>query len=115
MAIIPKITLYDLCGPGYIFNARVSARASRWIFRYGAAQADAVTGNLLASMGDMPILCSQDSNTEAGLQLLQNAGYEITARIHRFKDEIDHIRQTQELVKQGWKMVTQHVFPHDEL
>jgi len=115
MAILPKITLLDLCGPGYIFNARVSARATNWVFKDDPARADAVTGNLLVSMGGMPILFNQDANPDESIQLLHEAGHKFSAKIHRFSDERDHIRQTQRLIKQGWKMVTQHVYPVDEI
>jgi len=66
-------------------------------------------------MGEMPILIDQDTNTKEGLQLLHDAGFNINSKIYRYKDEYDHIKQTQILIRQGWKMVTQHVFPVDEI
>ncbi|KAF0192371.1 MAG: hypothetical protein FD165_996 [Gammaproteobacteria bacterium] len=106
--VIPKTTLFDLCGPGHAFNSRAPENSAAWVPR-NAASADAKTGNQIVIAGAMPVLCSAGSATDDGLELLRDAGFAITATPVTYRDEADRYAQLQRFAGQGVIVIDQHV------
>lgn len=108
--IIPKSTLFDLCGPGYAFNSRAPENAADWV-PHDPAAADAKTGNQLLIAGRMPVLCSAGSATDAGLQLLREAGFDIAATPVTYRDPDERYEQLVRFAADGIIVIDQHVQP----
>lgn len=112
--IAPKLTLFDVCGPGYVFNSRIPDNASEWVVR-GPGSADAVTGNQLIVVGPMPVLCSARVATHAGLALLRDIGFTLEADIVTFTDATDRLNRLKSLADKGLAVIDQHVQPDANL
>ncbi len=112
--ISPRFSLFDLCGPGYVFNSRVPDNAARWSFEYPAV-ADAATGNQVAVLGKMPVLCSAGVATKAGLALLRDLGFAIDAELVTYTDAGDRLAKMKQLAAQGLILIDQHVQPDTSL
>jgi hypothetical protein len=108
LTISPKFKLIDLCGPGYVYNARVPDNAAQWVFE-SPAIADASTGNQVTILGRMPVLCSAGVATEAGLALLHDLGFEVQAELVTYTDAGDRLNKMRQLAAQGLIFIDQHV------
>jgi hypothetical protein len=108
--ITPRLTLFDLCGPGHVFNSRIPDNAAEWVFT-APGVADAVTGNQLTIVGRMPILCSAAVATDAGLALLRGIGFKLEAEIIPFTDSADRMKRMKGFSGKGLVFIDQHVQP----
>jgi len=115
MAIVtPKLKLFEICGPGYVFNSRAPDNASEWIFG-DPGLSDAVTGNQLIVVGNMPVLCSAGVATNSGLDLLREIGFNLEAQIVTFTDEEDRLYRMKSLAEKGFSCIDQHAQPDENL
>jgi len=106
----PKFTLFDLCGPGCVFNSKVPDNAASWSFP-DRSVADAVTGNQLAVLGEVTVLCSAGVANHAGLELLREIGFDINSEIIAYTDDTDRINCMKSLAERGFIFIDQHVQP----
>jgi len=112
--ITPRLTLFDLCGPGHVFNSRIPDNAAEWALG-SPGTADAVTGNQFTVVGRMPVLCSAGVATRAGLALLREIGFNLEADIVTFTDETDRLKRMKSLAEEGFAFIDQHVQPDANL
>ena len=109
----PILTLWDLCGPGYVFNSRASPRASAWL-PSSDALADARTGNQVVVLGQTPVICSAAVRNKSALDFLSAIGFSI-APCYSYHNEKERLEIINNLARQGIKFVVQHVHPFDEI
>ena len=112
--ISSRFRLFDLCGPGCVFNSRVPDNAAKWVFEIPAI-ADSSTGNQLTILGGMHVLCSAGVATDAGLTLLREIGFEMEAELVIYTDAGDRQIKMRKLAAQGLIFIDQHVQPDASL
>lgn len=73
--IKPSITLYEIFGPGYIYNPRASYKNKRWL--PDLISQHSTTGSLLLLAGEMPIVCHQNVTEPSCLAFFEEKGLKI--------------------------------------
>jgi len=112
--LTPKLTLFDLCGPGHVFNSRLPDNAAEWSLG-NPGTADAVTGNQLTIVGPMPVLCSATVASPDGLAVLREVGFKLEAEIVTFTDSGDRLERMKALARKGLVFIDQHAQPDPDL
>ena len=113
-ALQPSRTFSSIYGNDFIFIARTSPNATRWLSQVEMVL-DIMTATMLPILGDMPIVCAASVSTPDALGLLRDAGIQITCEIYRYFDMADYMRMLQKQYAEGPKMVMQHVHPPSEI
>lgn len=111
----PALTLADALGPGRAYAPRAHPRSSRWLPGGDPSLFDALTGNQLAVVGDMPVVCSVGAATDEAMDLYALAGLAPATDLRVYRGEADAARVVRELAASGRKLVIQHVYPAGEL
>ncbi|MCA0757190.1 ATP-grasp domain-containing protein [Paenibacillus sp. N4] len=108
MEIKPSVTLYDIYGPGYVFNQRASYRNMQWLPDSVSQHSD--TGRLLSIAGKMPILCHSGVIEPSSLSILKESGLQLANKIHTYCDERSYYKKLNEFNHSKDKVVVN--FPH---
>lgn len=110
----PILRMSDVHPTGHAFVARAHERACEWLPNEPHLL-DFMTGSPIAVGGDLPVVCSEGFNTDAGLDLLRQAGIEpARARIHfSAGGELEGLSHVAAVP--GTKLVMQHAYPADAL
>lgn len=108
MEIKPSVTLYDIYGPGYIFNQRASYRNRKWLPDFVSQHSD--TGRLLTIAGKMPILCHSGVIEPFSLSILEEFGFQLASKIHIYNDEKSYYKKLNDFNRSKDKVVVN--FPH---
>src|SRR5271154_4173353 len=100
----------EVHGPGFVYAPRAHPKTCDWIIR-DPALLDAITGNQIAVLGEMPMVCSAGAATPTGLELLAEAGLEVPASTHTYRDPQNAIEMAAHFAECGTKVVVQHIYP----
>ncbi|MGJ9381554.1 ATP-grasp domain-containing protein [Salipaludibacillus sp. CF4.18] len=106
--IKPSVSLYDIYGPGYIFNQRASYKNRKWLPDLVSQHSD--TGRLLTIAGKIPILCHNRVIGPFSLSILKESGLQIADNLHIYYDEKSYYEKLKEFNQSKEKVVVN--FPH---
>jgi hypothetical protein len=106
--IKPGLTLYDIYGPGYIFNQRASYKNRKWVPDLVSQHSD--TGRILTIAGKIPILCHSGVIGPFSLSILKESGLPLADNIHIYHDEKSYYEKLNEFNQSNEKVVVN--FPH---
>lgn len=81
----PILTLYDIFGPGCIFNGRASYYNSQWL--PSAISQDSSFGSLLTVAGETSILCHRDVIGPSCLSNLKDADLQVAQNLYLYEGE----------------------------
>lgn len=110
----PSLALDTVYGENLVLVPHPSPSYGRWLPQNPLAL-EMLTGGMLTIVGSLPLLCAASVSTPDGLTLLEDAGFSIPTRLHRFLGMDDHRRQMEERIGAGQKLALQHVYPEWEL
>lgn len=110
----PSRTFSSIYGNAFVFMARSSPNASRWLPREEMVL-DMATATMLTVLGDMSVVCAASVSTPDALGLLRDAGFQLPREIHRYVDVADYMKILKKFCVAGLKMVVQHVHPLSEI
>ncbi|MEW9668171.1 ATP-grasp domain-containing protein [Ammoniphilus sp. 3BR4] len=97
------ITLYDIFGPGYLFNGRGSYQNSRWL--PGSISQDSGTGSLITMAGETPLLCHRNVTRSSCLSILKDAGLPVAQEFYIYEDQKSYSRLLNALQKKNQKLI----------
>lgn len=107
--IKPALTLYDIYGPGLIFNQRASYKNMKWLPDLVSQHSD--TGRLLTIAGKMPILCHSGVTDPFSLSILQEFGLPLATNLHVYYDKKSYYEKLNEFSQSTDEKVVIN-FPH---
>ncbi len=112
-AIRSRLTLRDIYGD-LVYCPRASPRSNRWL------SADAVllnsrTGNTLAVVGDMDVMCARGASRRESFDLLRTAGLDLPSRLHAFSSEDEYYEVLGTLARGEKKLVAVHAHGDGEI
>jgi hypothetical protein len=108
--IRPTITLAEVFGPSHVYAPRAHRQTCRWISS-DEFLLDWLTGNQLAVVGDVSVICSAGCNTPAAQALLSDAGLEITSTAVAYRNEKLAFELARDVARRGEKLAVQHAYP----
>lgn len=83
--IKPSLTLYDIFGPGYIYNTKASYHNRKWLS--DEVSQNSATGFLLSVAGEMPIICHRHVTEPSCIRLLQQVGLQVANNQNIYHDQ----------------------------
>lgn len=108
------MTFSAIYGTQSILSSRSSPLKNRWLPRDEMA-IDLLSVGHLSIAGDMPAVCAASSSTAECLELLRDAGFQISSHIYRYRDANEYLELIKKLCGEGNKIVTQHVHAETDL
>ncbi|MBT2686839.1 ATP-grasp domain-containing protein [Bacillus sp. ISL-47] len=81
----PKMTLYDIFGPGFILNPRASYHNMYWL--PDLISQHSATGGPMPVAGKLPLLCHHDVTSQAGTSILKDAGLDLAPNRIYYSDK----------------------------
>jgi len=108
MTLKPRLTLYDLFGPGFIYNSRASYHNNQWL--PDLLSQDCYTGTLIPIAGKIPFPCHRDVVHPECLAILKEAGLPLAEHYATYESEQSYYSLLNRWQKGSEKLVIN--FPH---
>jgi hypothetical protein len=108
--VTPALLFHDIYEPGLVYSGFAPPGANRWL----PQDIDlllSITGNQMAVVGNMPLLCSAGSASEQCLDLLRETWDAAPARCYTFRNVVEYGENIKSLIENGMRFVVQHVHP----
>lgn len=106
--LIPAATLDELYPPRTAFAPRSAMEHIRWV-HVDPFRLDTGTGVVIALMGDMPLICHENTATPAILEFFRNAGLTPARRLSTYRDQAESVALAKEYVAQGCRLA--YIYP----
>lgn len=106
--LTPSATLDELHPPRSVFAPRSAMDRVQWV-HVDPFRLDTGTGVLIALMGDMPLICHENTATPSILEFFRNAGLEPARLLSTYRDEAESLARAREHIARGCRLA--YIYP----
>jgi hypothetical protein len=106
--LTPSATLDELHPPRSVFAPRSAMERVQWVHG-DPFRLDTGTGVLIALMGDMPLICHENTATQPILEFFRNAGLEPARSLSTYRDEAESVARARDYLARGWRLA--YIYP----